>query len=813
MSQPEWMKKFQEIGQKGDEEVTGMGEDGFVKIATPNRRERKSVRGDDTDDDDAAAIFRAAAPVPYDKSNNSRVSSKETTSSVDISSINTDEVATNNSSNEDTTLQSSEVLTAPTDNKEEDFGDSWVPDKDKVSARGSVNTPSSSDIDSEAVADPNRESFNPQESFITEEVYVDEDGNEILVDENGNEIQVDENGNEVQVDESGDEIQVDENGNEVQVDESGDEIQEEEEVLVDENGDDIAYEEQRALPSRTAPVYDIEDQKRILDSGKKGSRSRMSWCIPVLVFAMIVASILLVIFLVVYNDDRDNFGTAPTMPPTPKNYVEEDPGIGGIDAAATTKFDAIQNYCSLVSRQPSIVDQCNCVGNVNIVADDVRARWESLEQNFIPDIYPEWDKPINSCSPENQALLWLSSGMNNGGEISNELRLQRYVLAIVYYEQGGTKWSRSANWLSEKNACEWEGVECNENMNVRILNLDQNQVTGQLSDAPTLLNAIEAYFAINNNLVGSIPDAYFSDNSLRYLDFAGNALSGGFTSNISEDTKLQSINFAFNKMNGSIPREISDIAGLEILNIESNKFSGELPRSLFDLPLTELSVGGNEFNGPVPIDLPNVSTLTSLSLGPNLFTGDLPTSLSELTSLKKLSIVGIPDITGRLPATYGLSLTGLVELSITGTSVEGDIPDQYAMMTKLETLQLSNNSIRGKIPSSLSLLTNLESLSLNGNALTGTIPSEMGSLSSIQELRFDSNSIIGTIPDEFENLKNIKTLTFDGNLMNGRVPSGVCDLRDAALNKFVVDCPTLIGESQVVDGIICSIPDCCTECL
>jgi hypothetical protein len=49
--------------------------------------------------------------------------------------------------------------------------------------------------------------------------------------------------------------------------------------------------------------------------------------------------------------------------------------------------------------------------------------------------------------------------------------------------------------------------------------------------------------------------------------------------------------------------------------------------------------------------------------------------------------------------------------------------------------------------------------------------------------------------------------------MNGRVPNGVCDLRDAALNKFVVDCPTLIGESQVVDGIICSIPDCCTECL
>ena len=33
MSTPEWMKKFQEIGQKGEEEVTGVGDSGFVKTA------------------------------------------------------------------------------------------------------------------------------------------------------------------------------------------------------------------------------------------------------------------------------------------------------------------------------------------------------------------------------------------------------------------------------------------------------------------------------------------------------------------------------------------------------------------------------------------------------------------------------------------------------------------------------------------------------------------------------------------------------------------------------------------------------------
>mmetsp|Transcript_19501 Transcript_19501/g.54394 ORF Transcript_19501/g.54394 Transcript_19501/m.54394 type:complete len:211 (-) Transcript_19501:190-822(-) len=48
--------------------------------------------------------------------------------------------------------------------------------------------------------------------------------------------------------------------------------------------------------------------------------------------------------------------------------------------------------------------------------------------------------------------------------------------------------------------------------------------------------------------------------------------------------------------------------------------------------------------------------------------------------------------------------------------------------------------------------------------------------------------------------------------MDGRAPSGVCDLRDAELGKFVVDCPTLAGDYRV-NGIICGIPNCCTKCV
>jgi hypothetical protein len=228
----------------------------------------------------------------------------------------------------------------------------------------------------------------------------------------------------------------------------------------------------------------------------------------------------------------------------------------------------------------------------------------------------------------------------------------------------------------------------------------------KLSDAPTILNAIEGYYVANNNLFGSIPKSYFENGTLRSVDFSDNALSGELSS-FSRRTMLTDINLAMNSLKGIVPSSIKNAADLTIFNVESNAFSGTLPDSLFDLPLTDLAIGGNIFTGTTPVGLSGVSTLTSLSLGPNLFTGEIATSLSELTNLVQLSMIGIPDLGGRLPASFGLSLTNLVELSIAETSVEGDIPLQFSLMTNLEILRLNNNSLARNIPSSLGLLTNL----------------------------------------------------------------------------------------------------------
>ena len=96
------------------------------------------------------------------------------------------------------------------------------------------------------------------------------------------------------------------------------------------------------------------------------------------------------------------------------------------------------------------------------------------------EIFPSWNYRITSCSAENQALVWMSTGINNGGEIDNILRLQRYSMAYLYYGQGGTGWTQSDGWLSEQNVCTWQNVVCDNESYIRSLSLDNNRLSGEV---------------------------------------------------------------------------------------------------------------------------------------------------------------------------------------------------------------------------------------------------------------------------------------------------------------------------------------------
>lgn len=311
----------------------------------------------------------------------------------------------------------------------------------------------------------------------------------------------------------------------------------------------------------------------------------------------------------------------------------------------------------------------------------------------------------------------------------------------------------------------------------------------QLSEAVSLLENIESFSIARNTLVGTIPSEILATPKLRALDLSSNSLEGGVPPFPGNST-LEIINFASNELSGDIQTTFGNVGSLSSLNLAGNAFQGSLPTELFRLPLQELYLASNDLSGTIPSAIANLTNLTSLTLGPNRFTGDLPVAIANLTNLTYLAIEDVPELTGRLPAEYGLNLTNLVQFILRDTDVRGNIPQQFGLMTALEVLDLSRNSLGRALPTELGLLTKLgkciahsfemfvtrwiyfcfslsrlssysATLNLESNAFTETVPTEIGNAVEMTELKLHFNQLMGTIPSSIGRMSNLGTFNTD----------------------------------------------------
>jgi hypothetical protein len=73
------------------------------------------------------------------------------------------------------------------------------------------------------------------------------------------------------------------------------------------------------------------------------------------------------------------------------------------------------------------------------------------------------------------AMYWMASDPYNNMDVYKKEKLNRFVLACFYYSTNmvaspyATKpmyWRSALNWLTPKSTCEWEGVTCDNDLNV-----------------------------------------------------------------------------------------------------------------------------------------------------------------------------------------------------------------------------------------------------------------------------------------------------------------------------------------------------------
>jgi hypothetical protein len=359
-------------------------------------------------------------------------------------------------------------------------------------------------------------------------------------------------------------------------------------------------------------------------------------------------------------------------------------GKSGGQVDSTTRFDPFTQDCSVVlaQTQPNVLAQCRCRGSIYEVASDITARYQTLAKTFAPTVFPDFRETLQSCSPRNQALVWLASG---DGMPTEPTMRQRYLLALLFITWSGPSWMATTEWLSANEECSWSGVACDTNNEVSEISLVGKNLTGQLGSNLALITSLTSVTLDQNSLQGTLSPELVSLSSLQVLSLDYNMLSGSIPSVYGKWIHLSSLTLTYNNLVGTLPFELAVLTKLQVLALSNNRI-----------------------NGTIPSEFSQLESLRSVVLENNTLTGSLPTEIGLWKSVE------------------------LIDFSL-NNFFGSTIPSEIGSISNLTSLRLFQSGLNGTLPMELFGIGNLSMLSLPYNNLHGSIPTEIGRLSNLRK--------------------------------------------------------------------------------
>ncbi|WJX75191.1 non-specific serine/threonine protein kinase [Trifolium repens] len=158
-------------------------------------------------------------------------------------------------------------------------------------------------------------------------------------------------------------------------------------------------------------------------------------------------------------------------------------------------------------------------------------------------------------------------------------------------------------------------------------------------------------------------------------------------------------------------------------------------------------------------------------------------NLTVFHNLERLVIM-FAGLEGTIPKEIGL-LSKLIYLDLSFSSLVGKIPPSLGNLTKLTHLDLSSNRLNGNLPVSITKLTQLEYLDISHNYLNGSFPySNFEQLNHLKNLDISHNLIFGTLPSNFFLLANYElSIDLSNNFISGEIPSQFGHFRNLNLSN------------------------------
>jgi len=222
---------------------------------------------------------------------------------------------------------------------------------------------------------------------------------------------------------------------------------------------------------------------------------------------------------------------------------------------------------------------------------------------------------LSKDSPQHNTMCWMiHDDPRRTDPRGNKARfLDRYALINLYMNTKGPGWSRSDNWLSKEDICDWYGIKC----------------TRPLLSTKLRVTSIDLGF---NKVTGIIPAEIGYLTEVTDLDLNGNSLQGVLpTLMFRKMSKLQKLNLHMNDMFGAIPREIGLLKNLKELTLFGNFFFGRVPNEITNLKkLENLDLYANNLTGPVPAGIGKLKKLKEFYINDNEVSGRMPKEVCDL---------------------------------------------------------------------------------------------------------------------------------------------------------------------------------------
>ena len=146
---------------------------------------------------------------------------------------------------------------------------------------------------------------------------------------------------------------------------------------------------------------------------------------------------------------------------------------------------------------------------------------------------------LSSSTPQNEALQWLAQDPSVDS-YSDQQKVQRFVMATLFFSTDGLNWINSDGWLTDSDECTWFSYTdlCDGSGNLLQVDLRDNSMVGTVPVEVSWLQVLEKFNLRENHISGSIPSELGELRSLAFLQFTDNDMTGTLPSELARIENL-----------------------------------------------------------------------------------------------------------------------------------------------------------------------------------------------------------------------------------------------------------------------------------